>query len=461
MKSTMTIAESLGVLSARTWLRFGFVTGFVAIVMMVAGGLSFVETSLRSIEQVDQVAQARLLASRLNQGLTDAETGVRGFLLTGEPRYLEPYEEAVSAIRPTAAALVEAVPDEAGRVVARRIQALVDDELTILRNSIALRTMEGESLAEHIAAGRSVMDKLRADLEPLRESLLLTATRARALTQSELQRTRVAVLGFGIGASLLVGLVLLLTERQMRLREQLTAALNERKSSLEVEVAARTREITALSRHLGRVEEEEKFRLARELHDELGAILTAARMEAAWLQRSFAGRGDEQLDARLERLMKWLGEGVAIKRRVIDDLRPPLLDSLGLAEALRDLADDFQRRKEIGMDFQADPDLPLVDEEAALALYRIAQEALTNIQKHAQATQVVMSLDVLDDGRLCLRISDNGKGFDPAAISAKRHGLVGIRHRADMLEGSLEVVSAPGQGCTLTVCIAVQPVEAV
>jgi protein-histidine pros-kinase len=187
----------------------------------------------------------------------------------------------------------------------------------------------------------------------------------------------------------------------------------------------------------------ERARLARELHDELGALLTAAKMDASWLLRSLGATAGPDIQARFRRLIDTIGSGITIKRRIIDDLRPPLLQGLGLVEALRALTDELRGEYQLALQLPASE--PPCSEEQSLALFRIVQESLTNTRKYAHARHIEVGLALVDN-MLHLWVGDDGVGFDPDSPQLSRHGLAGMQHRTQMFEGHFAVRSAPGQG---------------
>ena len=152
---------------------------------------------------------------------------------------------------------------------------------------------------------------------------------------------------------------------------------------------------------------------------------------------------------RFERLLTTLDSGIALKRRIIDDLRPPLLQDLGLVAALRTLGEEFARSSGIRVTLDLpDTDLDLPP-ESSLALFRIAQESLTNIRRHAQARSVRLSLE-LSREHMILRVEDDGVGFDASHTQHRRHGLAGMRHRVQMFFGEFAIDSRPGAGTRVT-----------
>lgn len=208
-------------------------------------------------------------------------------------------------------------------------------------------------------------------------------------------------------------------------------------------------ELRRLSSNLTRAREEERRHLARELHDELGQYLSAIKMDLATLARG-AG-GDAALAGRLERLLETVDETIVSARRIAADLRPAMLDDLGLNAALEWLARDWSSRARLAIDLDADPVDEVVDDDTATAVYRIVQEALTNITRHADAARAAVRLRS-GDGRLALVIEDDGGGLAPGDVDKRgSHGLLGIRERVRALGGSARFANAAHGGFRLEV----------
>jgi signal transduction histidine kinase len=200
------------------------------------------------------------------------------------------------------------------------------------------------------------------------------------------------------------------------------------------------------------VREQEKSRVARELHDELAQALTALKMDVNWLKERLPS-GAEALSPKLESMQNMLDTTVKATRRISSDLRPLMLDDLGLIPATEWLVNNFTERSGIACEFAVDPpDLELQDPHAT-AIFRILQESLTNVVRHARATRVNITLDASND-ELALRVRDNGCGFaagDPRKPNS--YGLVGLRERAYLLDGDIKIDTAPGNGTVIEVCI--------
>jgi len=212
-------------------------------------------------------------------------------------------------------------------------------------------------------------------------------------------------------------------------------------------------ELSAFAAEAHAIREGEKSRVARELHDELAQSLTALKMDTIWL-RDNARAQPEAAVSKLSDMVGMLDTTVAATRRIAADLRPLLLDDLGLAPAIEWLATNFTQRTGVQCDVDVDEELDL-QEPYATAVFRIVQESLANVAKHAQATEVSV-LVARTPRAVVLEVSDNGRGFATGA-PRKRHslGLMGLRERAQLLKGSASIESQPGQGTRVQVRIPV------
>ena len=223
-------------------------------------------------------------------------------------------------------------------------------------------------------------------------------------------------------------------------REQ--ESLQRERDLLESQVQERTASLAQLATHLQNVREEERGHLARELHDELGAILTAAKLDAARLKSRLTGTLPEAAE-RLQHLTEILNGGIALSRRIVEDLRPSALSHLGLATSLEILAHEFEERSGVSVTTDLEP--VELGGSAQLTVYRLVQESLTNMGKYAKAIRADISLHNFDS-YITVEVKDNGTGFKPASIAPTSHGLAGMRHRVQAAGGRLTVTSTEGKG---------------
>jgi signal transduction histidine kinase len=208
---------------------------------------------------------------------------------------------------------------------------------------------------------------------------------------------------------------------------------------------ARLRELAA---HHDAVREKERKRIAREIHDELGSLLTALKMDISLLRMN----ADQGVDIRerIETMRDLVEQTIHMVRHVATQLRPTALN-LGIVPALEWLLEDFGRRTGIACSFDADGEIEM-DDVQATAIFRIVQESLTNVARHAAASEVTVCLAHAADG-IRLAVRDNGCGFDPATTGRDSFGLLGIRERALLLGATTAIDSAPGAGTMVSIAI--------
>jgi PAS domain S-box-containing protein len=220
------------------------------------------------------------------------------------------------------------------------------------------------------------------------------------------------------------------------------------------ELAASREALRKLSTNVVEAREEERRPIARELHDELGQRLTALKMELAALRAASPGR-----DGQIDNMLGMVDETLASVRRISTDLRPMMLDDLGLNAAVEWLARDAARRLGIEVTVRLGENEPPLDDRVATAAFRMVQEALTNVARHARATDVQIELRQ-HDGELELTVRDNGVGFPDDALRREgSFGLVGMRERASMLGGRVELGNPEGGGARLIVHLPLAPDE--
>ncbi len=333
-----------------------------------------------------------------------------------------------------------------------KLHTLTAAKLSQLALAIGNRAAAGSQSPGDIAPSDIGREQMTAIRTLANELLDLEAGRVAAGRNDLYQTLRVGRLGVAaLSAISLLALWLYLRQTSALKRQQLTLkqTVQAERDRLEVEVRRRTAQLTELTHHLQTAREDERNRLARNLHDELGALLTSAKLDAARIRSRLAGTAPEALE-RLAHLVETLNASIALGRSIIEDLRPSTLGNLGLVATLEILAREFAERSGVEVECALAP--VTLDATAELVVYRLVQEAITNISKYAKARHVWLTL-ALRDGRVEVSVRDDGVGFDTAAPPRSAYGLVGMRFRVEAEGGTLNVVSAPGQGTQLTVTL--------
>ena len=442
------------------WQRRAFVLPLAALAALLALVINE-SASLRSTAALESLAQRATARQRINavwRGLIEVETGQRGYLLTSRDEYLQPYRDSIGSVRESLTWLVGYYEGDAvaGPTV-EEIKAHAAGKLAEMASTIELHAQGRHQAWRELVmsgVGNEHMDSIRGASERLLafESERVTAERQQVLDTLRLSR---------IGVATMVALSLLALT--MFLRQSATLGSEQRRHAtelqverdhLEVEVAHRTAELTRLAEDLQTAREDERGRIARELHDELGALLTAAKLDAARLKRSLAEVQSPEIDERLAHLTTTLNDGIGLKRRIIEDLRPSSLSNLGLKAAVEILASELGARADLKIKTDIEPFQ--LDEAAEITLYRMVQESLTNVAKYAQASEVNVRM-AREGDQIVATVRDDGKGFDASRVRGSTQGLVGMRYRVQARGGRLQVSSSPGQGTTVSAVLPAGP----
>jgi signal transduction histidine kinase len=440
----------------RAFAKLGYVTLMLAAVFNL-GALWVTETSydkLRANSEVTLRTQETLASiERIRTYVVDAETSQRGYVITGDTTYLVPLRAAANSLGSELSSLTELVKgNPVHDSLLEEIQRLTAEKMDEVEKQVELRRTDGFDAARAVVmthAGKLTMATLRLALDGMaREEQRVRAVRVEGLRFDQ-RAIRLGVFAMALVNLLLVtfGVVFLWAELMRRSRE--AAVLAARGTQLSVEVDERTAQLRELSRFLENVREQEKGRVARDLHDELGGTLAAAKIDLQLLRDQV--QSNAGVMTRLQRISAALDEAIAVKRRIIEDLRPTLLDNLGIGAALRWQCEEYAKRTNCPCNVKlAEEELKLAP-EISIAIYRIVQEALTNTAKYAQAKNVDVSLD-RDGERWHLRIFDDGVGIDLAKQHhPTSHGLISIRERVRALGGEVRFGGGPGMGTTVDV----------
>jgi signal transduction histidine kinase len=403
--------------------------------------------SSTALNNIAEASRTRGSLNRVLQHVLDAETGQRGYLLTGDPRYLEPYNAAVAEIGQQLDALrLTYAPAGEEYSTFSQLTRNVQRKLAEMELSVRMRKQGNEEAWKFVLmtdVGKEHMDAIRDQAS----KLISSATAKMEVSQGQVRRSlllsRMGIAGVTMAGLLAFYLYLRQTTALKLAGEKQQEVLQQERDLLERQVRERTASLAELATHLQNVREEERGHLARELHDELGALLTAAKLDVARLKSRLGVQPAPEITQRLQHLTEALNSGIALKRRIIEDLRPSSLSNLGLTASLEILAREFSERSGVEITTGLEP--VELDEATQLTVYRLVQESLTNVGKYAEAGQVEISVRNYG-GHVEVDIRDDGKGFDVAQIRASTHGLAGMRHRVEAAGGRLTVTSAPGRG---------------
>lgn len=456
-------AKPLNILGRLKRSPFVFPLAVLAALAMIFISETAYWKSSESLRQLGTLNSARLHLMNLSRRVVDAESGQRGYLLTGRPEYLQPYRDAFADIAEALRWLrshYAQTPAHAAQMA--KLETLVQRKLSELDATMSLYD-EGKTEAWRAVLltdiGKEQMQEIRSMTEQLLAEEARKDTAGRRDVDYTLLLNRIGVAAMTAISLLALGMFLRQTAALEATRRERELATEAERDQLEIEVARRTaqltdlaQQLTELAQHLQTAREDERSRLARELHDELGALLTAAKLDAARI-KSRLGQSAPEAAERLSHLNEILNNGIALKRRIIEDLRPSSLSNLGLLAALEIQAREFAERSGIEVDCRLEP--VALKPSVELTTYRLVQEAFTNIAKYAQAKRVEVSLTARD-GKAEISVRDDGIGFDPRQRRPSTHGLLGMRYRVEAEGGRFALESAPGSGTRIRATLPAQ-----
>ncbi|HVH29825.1 MAG TPA: sensor histidine kinase [Vicinamibacterales bacterium] len=437
-----------GTIRAALFLGFGLTLG-----LWVWAGYQFTQRIAdvqRDAAQTNgQYTRAQDLLSTVRAQLLLGSVYVRDALLDPNPQASDEYRRQLQETYTEAVeALEQYVPVEDSAMIRERVNRL-HDEIETFRSTLL------EVLATDPTRRANARLLLRNRIVPQREVVIRVSEEVQALNRAAFveQQSRIAevyrgtqrdvwkLLGLALAASFGIGLWAIVYSGRLedRLREQMAKDVES------------TRALQRLSSQLLEAQEDERRNIARELHDEVGQVLTAIKVELAVAQRAIDNTGGP---SHLLQGARTIADGALHTVRDLSHLlHPPMLDDLGLPSAVEWYLRGFTKRHGVPVQLVCDPIPGRLTAETEAACYRIVQEALTNVAKHAHATTCRVYLQRLPNTVL-ITVEDDGIGFDPAVASQSPDrglGLIGIRERVSQLGGTLRVESASGKGTRLTV----------
>ncbi len=415
--------------------------------------------------RVETAAKRELAAGVVLQIVSQAESGQRGYILLGDPSYLDPYQEGVQKLPGALQLLAEAFDnaDPSVRADAQEVARLARMKFAEMHETLELYQDRGRSAAIALIGtdlGVRAMSQITDRIERIQAAEtneMLQASRSGRIDRWFNLALMVATLGASV---FLVWLLWRLVLHYTRSKEREAEEFAEREAQLERVVKRRTEDLSDLSTQLQSVAEKERAALSRELHDELGGLLVAARMDVSWLEDQLTST-DPDVQAHFKRLHEALHAGVELKRRVVENLRPTLLDNLGLFSALRWQVGDSCARGGLNcIERYPSTELNLVP-EASIAIFRIVQESMTNVLKHARARNVEVAIDV-QELWLVISVKDDGVGPPVDRRRALRsYGLAAMRHRATGFGGEWRIIRRTQGGAEVEVRLPLEKILAV
>jgi signal transduction histidine kinase len=444
-------------------------TGFwlVGAILLLIGLAGY--QSIREFDEtVDWVAHSQEVLGRLQVVLSDVqdiEIGLRGSVMTGKERSLAPYKNGLDVLsrdREELANIIQVAPQDPPEQPhnLEMLAALIDKKLVLLKTMLALRkdvSYQSAQMESYMAESKELMDSIRALIENMQA---LERVRLTARDRHADEKGKNAILYFIVGVMMEIMILIWIAwqiRREITQRQQAQDALWQTHDELELRIQERTQALVdsnerlrVLSHRLMNVQETERRQIAHDLHDEIGQSLTAMKLG---LREADSVLESGPTASLLTDSLNILDQVIRQVRNLALDLRPSLLDELGLVPALKWYVKRQGERAGWETEYSAHKGDNHLSPKVEITCFRIAQEALTNIARYAEATHVRVTLARQRD-RLVLTIEDNGKGFNVERAKTRARtgfsiGLLGMEERARLVGGELTITSSPKTGTRL------------
>ncbi|WP_244813830.1 sensor histidine kinase [Caballeronia sp. Lep1P3] len=444
-------AKTSGFSRINEWMhRYSWAVAMTVAIVITVGGLVILESGrMRIAAEYETALDAKSATAQLSALAADIGTLTAqrdAFAIKPEAAHRAQFEQTVAHVRRALATLdayYRRIGDDTALASFAQISAASSDAIGRATAASSGVSNASNAPADNDATLDAALSLLRLN-EEQRAQHALDASRA---------DQRISTLCVGALCALNIVLFLLLFRNlgiQLDKQDRVQKKLITQQEELDQLVFERTRQLEALAWHLQSVSENEKTELARELHDELGSILTASKMDVAWV-RGKLKTSEPAMAEKLSRAIGNLDQGIALKRRIIEDMRPTVLANFGLVTALRSLADEAAQRNGWTVQFDLPGEDVKLGEAIEIALFRVAQETLTNAAKYARASCIGIAL-TMDAANVSLHITDDGIGIRPQDLKrTQTHGLVGMRQRVSARGGRFEIERAKPHGTSIRV----------
>ena len=407
--------------------------------------------------QVEMIRLVRVNIATLHQlkaDLFEAESAQRGYMLTKRAEYVEPFNIALNRARANVELSEKLVIDTSSRTN----QVIELDWLKAINASIeaksaemllTIRLVEANKIEEanqvlNLDLGRLQMKKFVQQTDKLIKQQNADVDSMIEKRRSTVVLARISVIG---GALLLIFLVVLVIKQllnELAVKSQLQQQVVKENEIYEVKLSKQTKLLRSLALDYQADVERERQKLSRELHDELGSIFTATKMDIAWVIKKITASAPD-IAEKLKKTSSYVDQGIQFQRHIVQELHPAMLTTFGFWPALNSLVTDATERNNWQLTLNLPDENIKLNETISLVAYRIVQETLNNAHKYAKATAVSVDI-IVDEHHIKLEIQDNGVGMDMQQEKQTTHGLTGMRHRVLAIGGHFEISSEPGKG---------------
>lgn len=419
---------------------------------------SWIQSLDRQGVMIGHIRTNIMMLHDLKTNLYKAESAQRGYLYTKREAYFEPFNKAMNDARED----IDKIEMLIIRTSTGKEQVEGREWLKAISASLEAKAAEMKVTLNLIKTGKSQEAKQVMNLD---EGLVemkrfmdytdfVIKRQHEKLAEKELKRQKtiaIARMSIVAGALILICLVVLVIRqllKELKIKSELQRRVLQENVFYEEKLKEQTKLLQSLAFDYQADVERERQKLARELHDELGSIFTATKMDIAWVIKKTKDMDldiAKEIATKLRKSSAYLDQGIEYKRNIVQELHPSILTTFGFWPALQSLINDAAERNQWQLTLNLPDENTKLNETLSLVIYRIVQETLNNANKYAKATKVSVDM-IIDSQHIKLEIEDDGVGMDLKALNGNTHGLSGMKHRVLAIGGHIEIVSEPGKG---------------
>jgi signal transduction histidine kinase len=390
-----------------------------------------------------------LIILQIKSAMSQAESAQRGYLLTHRKDYLEPFESNIDLVHQHSKqlSLSTSLQSPTEKALLVELIAAVNSKITEMKLATSLQ-------AEHQPKAALNLVNLDQGLVAMQnineiENKLFEMEKSKLLSNRILRNEKIGWAKSLIIASILILLLVIGTSFKVVLakiieKDLISQQLSMENQANEKKIVSTKRQLQTLALDAQGAIERERIELARELHDELGSILTATKMDLSWVIKKTKD-AEPDIQEKIARTIKYLDRGIQFKRQIVEAMHPSMIATFGIWPAIKNLAEESAERNEWQLKLTMPDEPPQLNDTLGLIAYRIIQETLNNASKYAKATQVTVEILTTED-QIKIEILDNGVGVDLTTIKPSTHGLSGMTHRVQAIGGSIQFESSAGNG---------------
>ncbi len=408
-------------------------------------------------KQVENIKLTRINVASLHQlksNFFEAESAQRGYVITQRPEYIAPFDDALkrarALVRLIEVNIVNQVPSTTKpedlqwlRAIATNIESKTAEMILTTKLVNQGKTKEAQEVI-NLDVGMKEMQKFVTHTDRLISEQNEKIDSLIEKRISTVNLARASVIGGSLLLILLVVLVIKQLIKELRLKSELQNQALAQNTVYEDKLLQQTKLLRSMALDYQSDVERERQKLSRELHDELGSIFTATKMDLAWTIKKLGDIAPE-LAVKLNKTTSYIDQGIAFQRHIVQELHPSMISTFGFWPALNALIKDAAERNKWALTLNLPEETVVLNETISLVAYRVVQESLNNANKYAKATQINIDM-MVDDNHLKMEIEDNGVGMDMQAVKENTHGLSGMRHRVMAIGGHFEMASEQGKG---------------